>query len=98
MTFIKPNKNNALFRFLLALIVVGLVGGTFWLITLYNRTVNLDHEIATAKAQLDSIGAENAAINNRIVTILGNSDQLAAVATSDGLVVDAKPQYMNVAP
>ena len=71
------------------------MGGTFWLITLYNQTVNLNHEISAAKAQLDTIGAENTAINNKIVTMLGDTDQLTAMATSDGLVVDARPQYVT---
>ncbi len=97
MTFIQPNKNSSLFRVVLALLVVGLVGGTFWLITLYNRTVAMEHEIATAKTELDTIGAQNTALNNEIVTTLGNTDQLTAIATSDGLVIDAKPQYVSVA-
>ena len=97
MTFIKPNKNSNLFRFLLALIVVLLVGGTFWLIMLYNHTVAMGQEIAAAKAELDTIGAQNTALNNQIVTKLGNTDQLTAIATADGLVMDAKPQYVSAA-
>jgi cell division protein FtsB len=96
MTFIQPNKKNILLRFCLVLIVVGLMGGTFWLITLYNQTVNLNHEISAAKAELDSIGAENTALNNQIVTALGDTDHLTAMASSDGLVI-AKPQYVNAA-
>lgn len=95
MTFIQPNKNSSLLRFLLILVVIGLVGGTFWLIMLYNHTVAMEHEIAAAKAELDTIGAQNTALNNQIITTLGNTDQLTALATSDGLVVDAKPQYVD---
>jgi cell division protein FtsB len=96
MTFIRPNKQNIFIRLFLVLVVVGLVGGTFWLITLYNQTVNLDHKIAAAKAELDAIGAENTALNNRIVMMLGDASQLTAVASSDGLVI-VKPQYVTVA-
>ena len=97
MTFIQPNKKNILFRLFLVLLVVGLTGGTFWLIALYNQTVNLNHEISAAKAALDTVGAENTAINNKIVTMLGDADQLSAVATSDGIVVDTRPQYVTAA-
>jgi cell division protein FtsB len=97
MTFIQPNKNSSLFRFLLILMVIGLVGGTFWLIMLYNRTVAMEHEIAAAKAELDTIGAQNTALNNQIITTLGNTNELTALATSDGLVMDAKPQYVSAA-
>jgi cell division protein FtsB len=94
MTFIQPNKTSTLFRILLIVVMIGLIGGTFWLITLYNQTVNLNHEIAAAKAELDSIGAGNTALNNKIVTTLGDTDQLAAIATQGGLVI-AKPQYVT---
>ena len=94
MTFIQPNKTNIFLRLFLILVVLGLVGGTFWLIKLYNQTVNLNHEITAAKAELDSIGAENTTLNNKIVTTLGNTDQLTAIATVDGLVT-AKPQYVT---
>lgn len=96
MTFIQPNKKSIFFRLFLVLVVAGLMGGTFWLIVLYNQTVNLNHGIAAAKAELDSIGAENTALNNQIITTLGNTGQLNAIATSDGLVV-AKPQYVSIA-
>jgi cell division protein FtsB len=94
MTFIQPNKTNFFLRLFLVFLVVGLMGGTFWLITLYNQTVNLNHEVAAARAELDSVGAENTALNNQIITTLGNTDQLTAMATSDGLVI-AKPQYVT---
>ena len=74
MTFIQPSKKSIVFRLFLVLIVAGLIGGTFWLIMLYNQTVNLNHEIAAAKSELDSIGAENTALNNQIITMLGNTD------------------------
>jgi cell division protein FtsB len=94
MTFIQPNKTSVAFRIFLVLVVAGLTVGTFWLIALYNQTVNLNHEIAAAKAELDSIGTENTALNNQIVTTLGNTSQLTAIATSDGLVA-VKPQYVT---
>lgn len=81
-------------RLFLILVVCGLVGGTFWLIELYNQTVNLNHEIAAAKAELDSIGAQNTALNNKIVTTLGDTGELTAIATAGGLVA-AKPQYVT---
>jgi cell division protein FtsB len=97
MTFIQPNKNSTLFNAILALLVVGLIGGTFWLITLYNRTVAMEHEISAAKAELDIIGAQNTTLNNQIVTTLGDTNQLTAMATSDGLVIDSRPQYVSAA-
>ena len=95
MTFIQPNKNSIAFRVFMTLIVVGLVGGTFWLIALYNQTVRLNQAIVAARTQLNSIGAENTTLNNQIITTLGNINQLTSIATSDGLVI-ARPQYVTV--
>lgn len=97
MTFIQPNKNSALFRAILTVLVIGLVVGTFCLIMLYNHTVAMSQEITAAKAELDTIGAKNTALNNQIVTTLGSADQMTAIAAQGGLVMDAKPQYVSAA-
>ena len=66
--------------------------GTFWLVILYNRVVNLNHAIVADKAQLDVVGAENTVLSNKALAALG-SDQLASVAAGDGLVSENNPQY-----
>lgn len=95
MTFIKPESDPIWFRFFMTFLIVALVGGTFYLITLYNQTVRLSQEIAAARTELNSIGAENTTLNNQIITTLGNMNQLSAIATSDGLVI-ARPQYITL--
>ncbi len=95
MTFIQPNKNKSIWNDILALLVAGLVAGVFGMVVLYNATVNLDHNVATAKTELDQIGAANTKLKNQIVAALGASD-LGAVAAANGLVEDAKPQYFQV--
>ncbi len=77
------------------MLVVALLGGTFWLVVAYNKTVDLSHNIATEKAQLDSIGAENTALNNQVLATLGDVDS-SALATADGLVTDKNPQYFTI--
>lgn len=95
MTFIQPNKNSIAFRVFMMFIVAGLIGGTFWLIALYNQTVRLNQAIVAARTRLNSIGAENTTLNNQIITTLGNINQLTSIAASNGLVI-AKPQYITV--
>ena len=95
MTFIQPNKNNNAFRIMMTLVVAVLIGGTFWLVALYNQTVRLSQAIAAARVQLNTIGAENTTMNNQIITTLGNTTQLSAIATSDGLVL-AQPKYVTI--
>ncbi len=68
----------------------------FGMVALYNAVVNLDHNIASAKAELDSIGAESTSLNREIISAM-SSENIAAVAARDGLVVDSKPQYFPLA-
>ncbi len=78
------------------LVVFGVVlaAEVFGMVALYNTTVNLDHSIAAAKAQLDATGAANTNLNNTIIGLLG-SDDAAKLAATDGLVQEQKPQYVR---
>jgi cell division protein FtsL len=94
MTFIQPHKNHGMLTIILGCLVVLLLLGTGSLVALYNHVVNLNHEIATAKASLDSVGAKNTELNNEVVTALGG-DQGAGLAAGQGLVLDNKPHYFK---
>jgi hypothetical protein len=96
MTFIQPTKHANLLNVAIAMLVAAVLGGTFWLVVAYNKTVDLSHDISSAKAQLDTIGAENTALNNQILATLGDVDS-SALATADGLVTDKNPQYFTTA-
>jgi hypothetical protein len=67
---------------------------TFYLVAVYNDVVNLNHNIAAAKAQLDAIGAQNTTLNNQVVASLGNI-QSGDLAAEGGLVQDNHPQYFS---
>jgi hypothetical protein len=95
MTFIQPTKHGNFFNIVIAMLVIALLGGTFWLVIAYNKTVDLTQDIASAKAQTDSIGAENTALNNQVLATLGDVDS-SALADEDGLVQDKNPQYFSI--
>jgi cell division protein FtsB len=94
MTFIQPNKkfNASLASLILVVLVCGVAAGVFGMVALYNSTVNLSHNIAAAKAELDSIGAQNTTLNNEILAATTGA-QLTNLAQADGLVTDPRPQY-----
>jgi len=92
MTFIQPNKSRGTFVLAIGALIAVLLLGTFWLVVLYNHVVNLNHAIATDKAKLDVIGAQNTMLSNEAQAALG-SGQLTSLASEDGLVIENKPQY-----
>ena len=79
----------------IAILVVLVLAGTFWVVVGYNKTVDLNHDIVLAKAQLDTIGAQNTALNNDVIAMLGG-EQVGALAAADNLVQDNKPQYFSI--
>jgi cell division protein FtsL len=95
MTFIQPTKHLNFLNAIIALLVVALLGGTFWLVIAYNKTVDLSHNIISLKAQLQSVGAQNTALNNQILATTGSAD-LTSLASADGLVQDKNPQYFSI--
>lgn len=95
MTFIQPTKHLNILSVVIAALVIALLGGTFGLIVAYNKTVDLSHDIASAKAQLQTVGAENTALNNRILATLGGAG-FTQLAQADGLVLDKNPQYYTI--
>ena len=95
MTFIQPNKNNSILNGMLLALGAGMFGGIFLLVGLYNSTVNLSHNISSAKTELDAASAENTVLNNAVVADLG-SDRIAAFARANDLVEEEKPQYFTV--
>ncbi len=95
MTFLQPNRNKSIVNRILAGLAVALVAGVFGMVALYNATVNLGHNIAAAKTELDAVGAESTQLNNQVINDLSGSG-LAAAASADGLVADNNPQYFPV--
>jgi cell division protein FtsL len=96
MTFIQPTKHANILNILIVMLVVALLGGTFWIVIAYNKTVDISHDLASTKSKLDSLGAQNTALNNTVIATLGggNFSQLAA---ANDLIRDKNPQYFSIA-
>ncbi len=94
MTFIKPKKTLTIWNVVIGGLATLAVVGTFLLIGLYNGVVNANHAIAAAKTQLDSIGAENTSLNNKLIGVLG-SGAVAQAAQQDNLVEEKNPEYFQ---
>ncbi len=92
MTFIQPHQNRNIFSVIIVALVIAVLGGTLWIIMAYNKTVDVAHDAATMKAELAVIGAQNTAMSNQLIGMLG-SDRLAAFAANGNLVEDKTPRY-----
>ena len=95
MTFIQPSKHINMLNIVIAMLVITILGGTFWLVVAYNKTVDLSHNIISAKTQLSAIGASSTALNNTIISTLGLTN-FQSLAASEGLVVEKNPQYFQL--
>ncbi|HUZ92403.1 MAG TPA: hypothetical protein VNG29_00185 [Candidatus Paceibacterota bacterium] len=80
---------------ILALLVILFVAGVFWLVALYNASVNLDHGIADMKTELQSVQAQNAALQQRMFGVT-SSDNLQHLAARDNLIEDNNPEYFEI--
>lgn len=94
MTYIQPNNRINILNLAIAGLAFLSLVGIFCLVALYNNIVNLNHNIAAAKTELDSIGSNNTTLNNQVIAALGNV-QSANMAAGDGLVADNHPQYFT---
>jgi len=95
MTFIQPKKYFDIQNVVIAMMVVLVLVGTFWVVVGYNKTVDLSHNITAAKTKLDAVGAQNTSLNNNVTGMLGGG-QVSALAAADNLVQDNKPQYFSI--
>ena len=95
MTFIQPQKYFNIQNFVIAVLTVMAFVGTIFIIVEYNKTVDLNHNIVSAKTELDSIGAANTLLNNDVIATLGGG-QIGALAAADNLVEENKPQYFSI--
>lgn len=93
MTYLHPDhRQKSILNFVLAGLICTSLLGVFWLVALYNNVVNLNHNIETAKSELDSIGAQTTTLNSKVIALLGGVTS-GNLATGNGLVRDDHPQY-----
>lgn len=94
MTIIQPNKYKDIKRtaFWLGMVLVGMV---FMWVFVYLQTVNLEHNIARAKNDLEELKVNNAEMKDAYYNLV-DADNLELLAGERGLVKDANPQWAFV--
>lgn len=93
MTLIQPAEKNIIHIALFFMIAV-LVTGSFWLILLYNRSVDLEHQISDGQAALRKLQSGKAELQDKIFTLLSDAN-LQSVSAERHLVKDTAPEYFK---
>ena len=95
MTIIQPDRANLLWNRILIGLAVFLLLAAVYLVWLYTRLVNLDHNLTQTKTEIQNLQTENSEFKDKIFTLF-NESQLQTFATAHQLVLDRKPQYLTV--
>ena len=72
------------------LTICTIVLGLFW----YNQIVNLTHELASRRQDIQKIQAQNAELKQRVYALL-SFENLQKVANAHNLVAEKNPQYLG---
>ncbi len=93
MTFIQPQKRNSILNKILFLLTVNVIVGAFWLVMLYNNSVNFNHGLVSLRGELQQVEARNAQIKDALFRLFNDAvlhiNQL-------GLVQEKNPQYFEI--
>jgi cell division protein FtsB len=93
MTFIHSEQRTT-FSILLIASIIGLAASVFALIIFYNQTVDFRHGVAGMKSQLQSLQAANAALKDKISTMLSETN-IKILVQSRGLVEERSPKFFE---
>ncbi len=93
MTYLQPSPHRShILNFVIVALAAASLVGIFALVGLYNNIVDLNHNLAAAKSQLDAIGAKSTTLNQQVIADLGNVST-GNLAAQDGLIQDNQPAY-----
>jgi cell division protein FtsB len=97
MTLIQPIRTNAWLNLILAAFLCLLVVSAVWLVSLYNRSVNVRHATAEMKEEVQRLQTENAELKGRILGIL-DGQKFEELAAARALVKERDPKYLETNP
>ncbi|MDO8585070.1 MAG: hypothetical protein Q7R85_03045 [bacterium] len=94
MTIIQPNRTNRLTNIVFAMSLLALLGVATWSIMLYNKTVNITHDISEKDQEYQALLAKNAELKNTLYTIT-DVKNLRRAAEALGFAPITRPEYVE---
>ncbi len=95
MTIIQSKKKNSSLRFALSALVVALTLSGGALVYLYNRAVNIQHNVTALIGEAKKLQTTNAELQDGIFTTFTGAS-VEAFAAEHGLVKDKTPHYIEI--
>lgn len=95
MTFFKPERKSLLNYAIMALVALCLIA-SLWIVLSYNRSVNLEHGISAAEANIRELQTEKAQLQDKMFTLLSDVN-LKEFSKNRNLVEEKNTQYMKTA-
>ncbi|GEM_PF-442229 len=99
MTIIQPRKTSSYINTVLAILAAAFLIASVWLVILYNRAVNLSHNVIELKAEMKKTETGTADLNDKMFALM-DSRALSEFAAASGLLKENNPEYLqaNSAP
>jgi len=94
MTIINPSRNSSNFKFIFLIFFIIFVSGIFYIYQ-YNQFVNFKHQIANLEETINKSQIVNTDLKNNLYNLTGPA-VLKKFAIEKGLVIDTKPNYLEV--
>ncbi len=94
MTFIQSDKKSFI-QYALFIIIGALIIVSFALIFLYNHSVDLEHSVSRAGADLQKLQTQTAELQDKIFTLSSDAN-LQKLSEERHFVKDKQPRYLEV--
>lgn len=96
MTIIQPHKTAFKANFLIFMLMMSAIAAALWGIFLYNRMVDLRHEIKKREGDFSRAEVINAELKNNLYSII-DAENLELLKNSQSLILDKNPVYVKLA-
>src|SRR3989344_610972 len=97
MTIIQTDRTGAKLNLIFITLMAAVVVAAVTLVFLYNRLMNLKHEAAAARQEIEVTELRTAEMQEKLFALL-NKDSVAELATNRALVQERNPKYLQISP
>lgn len=94
MTIISPSRRLSVYRFLMFIFAILIIGGIFYIYQ-YNQLVDLRHNVSSLEKAIIKAEVINTDLKNELYRAL-DPIILKKTAKENGLILDSRPDYLSL--